>query len=66
MKRRWVAVFVLMMSALAAWAQPGGGPPPDPGQPLPITGIEFLLLGGAAMGAGRLLLRKAQNRNRES
>lgn len=47
MRTLLVVVFVLV--SLTLLAQPGP-PPPDPGDPVPITGIEVLLVAGGALG----------------
>lgn len=63
MKTRALITFIiiLLLSSLA-WAQPGdpcpGGPPCDPD--VPITGIEWLLAAGAALGVKRFLNRKGK------
>ena len=44
-----VIIFFLLVLPLAA--QPGNGPG-DPGDPVPITGIEFLLGLGGLVGVG--------------
>ena len=31
-------------------AQPGGGPPPDPGTPVPFGGLGILIAIGAGLG----------------
>lgn len=48
----------LIISPLEGWAQPG--PPPDPD--VPISGIEFLLGGGALLGVRQLLSRFKSSR----
>jgi hypothetical protein len=58
-------VFVLgiILSSLPLYAQPpGGGTDPCPGGPpcnpdVPITGIEYLVIGGMVMGAKSLISR---------
>jgi hypothetical protein len=54
-----VLVFFFMMAiAFSVGAQPPD--PPDPGDnPVPITGIEYLLIAGGAMGGYKLFKRKA-------
>ena len=56
---------VLICFLLTSWwiqAQPL--PPPNPGDPagdpdvVPITGLEYLLIGGGVYGASRLMRRK--------
>lgn len=49
-----VVVLLLVLYPVALLAQPG--PPPDPD--VPITGIEFLVAGGALLGIRRLLGKK--------
>lgn len=39
-------------------AQPGGGTPTDPDNPVPITGIEYLIAAGAAFGAKKIYDKK--------
>lgn len=55
-----VLIFVCMFGALA-FAQPGGGPPPDPGQPLPITGLEILVGLGCLLGIKRIRDSRKKN-----
>lgn len=47
----FLVLFFLQASFL--FAQPGVGDPTN-GNPTPITGIEILLIGGAALGVKRL------------
>jgi hypothetical protein len=56
--------FVLVTSVLA-FAQPPTPalPPPDPDR-VPITGIEYLLVGGAAYGVYRF--SKKRNKNNQA
>lgn len=49
----YVAVMAIVMLPMTGIAQPG--PPPDPD--VPISGIEFLLGGGALLGVRQLLSR---------
>lgn len=55
-------VSFLFMSYFTLHAQPGGGdggPPTDPGDnPVPITGIEYLIAAGAAFGAKKIYDKK--------
>lgn len=60
MKTRALITFIFIILSSIAWAQPGdpcpGGPPCDPD--VPITGIEWLLAAGAALGMKRFLNSK--------
>jgi hypothetical protein len=70
LKRASVFVFAvlalaILVSTVPALAQPGGGGNPCPGgQPcnphVPITGIEYLIGGGALFGIRTLLKRMKQ------
>jgi hypothetical protein len=53
---RFILAFIFILAASIVMAQPGP-PPPDPGAPVPLSGIEWLLAGGAAYGVARI--RKA-------
>ncbi len=65
--KRLVLTSIGMLISFVLMAQPGSGPPPDPGEPLPISGIEVLLLGGAALGVGKMLFnRRPQNDSKEN
>ncbi|MCA6073404.1 hypothetical protein [Fulvivirga sedimenti] len=50
----------------APCAAPPCGPPGDPGPPgrVPIGGIELLIAAGAALGAGRLAIRRNANESK--
>lgn len=48
---RFLLALLLLVISASVLAQPGA-PPPDPGDPVPLTGIEFLLGAGAALGIG--------------
>lgn len=55
-------IFVQLIS-FSLLAQPGP-PPPDPGDPVPVTGIELLLVGGAAIGVRKFYKRRSStNKN---
>lgn len=52
-------LFVLV--ACPVWAQPGD--PGDPGDdPVPITGLEILLVAGGALGGYKLLSKKEEGK----
>jgi len=55
---RYILVVTLVLAAqLSGNAQPCGAPPLppcDPGDPVPITGIELLIGAGALLGAKKI------------
>lgn len=51
-----VAISFLSFGALKAQPNPGGGD--DPENPVPITGIEYLLAAGAALGIKKFYDKK--------
>lgn len=54
MKRLLIITILFVLSGIS-YAQPGGpGGGSDPDNPVPITGIEYLLAAGAAFGAKKL------------
>lgn len=55
MKGLLLSVFIVVASSASLMAQPN--PPPQPNI-VPITGLEYLLLGGGAYGAYRLHKKK--------
>lgn len=56
MKTRALICLFLLLSVVV-WAQPGDpGPDPD----VPLTGIEWLMLAGGALGIKRFLSRKKE------
>ena len=49
----------LMFFSVNCFAQPGGEPcPQEPCPPTPISGIEILIAGGAALGVRKLMKAK--------
>jgi hypothetical protein len=56
------AAFLLltMLPTLELLAQPGpgGGPPPDPGKPVPFQGLLILMIAGAALGIKKIVSKK--------
>lgn len=57
------SIHLVLLTSVLAIAQPGP-PPPDP-PVVPITGLEYLLLGGGAYGIYKLS-RKKGNKNNEA
>ena len=62
MKYKLILSIVLVMlsfSIVTVYAQPGDpGGDPDNSNPVPITGIEYLIAAGAAFGAKKLYDKK--------
>lgn len=48
-KKYWILVLLITYSFIGL-GQPGGGGDPGSGEPVPISGIEYLLAAGAALG----------------
>lgn len=48
----FILFFILQVNILIA--QPGGGPPPPAGEPVPLTGAEYLLAAGALFGLNKI------------
>ncbi|MEM9859233.1 MAG: hypothetical protein AAF149_00595 [Bacteroidota bacterium] len=53
-------LFVMTITPRVSLGQPGGGDPndgnkPGEGDPVPIGGLELLLIGGAALGAKKII-----------
>lgn len=46
-------IICLILIPVCLMAQPGP-PPPDPGEPVPLSGIELLLAAGALFGGKKL------------
>lgn len=55
--RRLVLLSILSLASLYVQAQPAKNPEDDP-DAVPITGLEYLLIGGGAYGVSRLIKRK--------
>lgn len=51
--------IIIFFCSFTAYAQPGN-PGGDPDNPVPITGIEWLLGAGALLGIKRLVKRKKE------
>jgi hypothetical protein len=50
-----VAFCFLIISCGSLLAQPGGGPPPDPGKPVPFQGFIYLVVAGALLGFKKIM-----------
>ncbi|MEJ1238224.1 hypothetical protein WBG78_08855 [Chryseolinea sp. T2] len=67
--RRLAFMAILTLITWVAQAQIGPGNPGNPGDPagdpdaVPITGLEYLLIGGGAYGVSRLMRRKKDKSN---
>jgi hypothetical protein len=55
-----VSAFFLLSFELLA--QPGP-PPPDPGRPVPLQGLLFLIIGGAILGFKKIVAQRKGNNN---
>jgi|GEM_PF-1530936 len=62
--RQLAFMMILSLTSWCAQAQVGPGNPGNPpeGDPdvVPITGLEYLLIGGGVYGASRLMRRKKE------
>lgn len=54
--RRLVLLTILSLASLYVQAQPATDPEGDP-DAVPITGLEYLLIGGGVYGVSRLIRR---------
>ncbi len=63
MKIFLVSVYIVLSTSVLVVAQPDL-PPPDP-DVVPITGLEYLLIGGGAYGIYRLS-KKKNSKNKEA
>jgi hypothetical protein len=57
MRKLFLVLSIVFIGSLTLMAQPGN-PPGDPDQPVPITGIEWLIAGGCAIGLKKFLSSK--------
>jgi len=66
MKVLLASISLLLLSTLWVYGQvvppPEQGPPPNP---VPITGLEYLLIGGGAYGVSRLLKKKNKSEDKD-
>ena len=53
MKNFLVAIYIICLASFSVFGQPNDLPPPNP-DPVPITGIEYLLVGGGIYGIYRI------------
>ena len=64
--RPFLAVFVVLLFLVflpgESYSQPGGGGP-NGAPAVPITGLEYLLIGGGAYGVSRLLKHRRKKNN---
>ena len=65
MKIFLITVNIILLTSIFLVAQPKPGPPPPDPDIVPITGIEYLLLGGGAYGVYRFSKRK-NNKHKEA
>lgn len=61
MKVLLASISLLLLSTLWVYGQPGN----PPGNPVPITGLEYLLIGGGAYGVSRLLKKKIKSEDKD-
>jgi hypothetical protein len=54
---KYCLLLFFIVISIALIAQPGP-PPPDPGEPVPLSGMEYLLISGGILGVYRLLKKK--------
>ena len=59
--RKTSLILIISTISFLANSQPGGGDPGGGGKPVPITGVEFLLIAGGVLGARKLLDRRNSN-----
>lgn len=57
MRKLFLVLSIVFIGSLTLSAQPGN-PNVDPDQPVPITGIEWLIGGGCAIGLKKFLSSK--------
>jgi hypothetical protein len=60
-KKMIFVVLSLVLLSFCASAQPGGGGDPGGGKPVPLSGVELLLLVGGALGGYKFFKRNCSN-----
>jgi hypothetical protein len=55
-------LLLVVVTAFSAQAQPENPPPPDD-QPVPITGLEYLLISGGILGGYKLYKNRKKEKN---
>lgn len=58
----WILTLSVFFAATDCFSQPGGGGPGGGLPPVPISGVEWLLLAGGALGVRRIY-QKINKRN---
>jgi hypothetical protein len=56
------ALFLVLLTAVCLVAQPDNPPPPDD-TPVPITGLEYLLVSGGILGGYKLYKNRKKANN---
>jgi hypothetical protein len=61
----YLVLNILLLVCSLAFSQPGDPPPPDPpipdDNPVPITGIEYLIISGGILGGYKLFKSKKEH-----
>jgi hypothetical protein len=58
MRKLFLVLSIVFISSLTLSAQPGNPQVEDPDEQVPITGIEWLIAGGCAIGLKKFLSSK--------
>jgi hypothetical protein len=62
MKKLTLSSLFIVLAVCLATAQPGGGPPPDPGQPVPLSGVEVLVGAGLLYGIKNMVAKRKREK----